>query len=86
MQIIHFYQNRGEIMNSLLISKLKIDILIRKQLLNILLSFMNPTSNIMVFLSQNLDKYITLYQKNLFSIYINTNDKNGPNKLNNIAA
>lgn len=73
-------------MNFLLTNKLKVDILIRKHLLNLLLCFINPTSNIIVFLSQNLDKYIALYQKNLFSMYINTNDKNGPNKFNDIAA
>lgn len=60
-------------MNFIILSKLKLSIFIRKQLLNILLIFMYPTNNIMVALSQDLDKYIVLYQKRLFSIYIHNN-------------
>lgn len=68
-------------MNFLILSKLKLSIFIRKQLLNILLIFLYPTNNIMVALSQDLDKYIVLYQKRLFSIYINDNESNKIDKL-----
>lgn len=70
-------------MNFLVLKKLRLNILIRKHLINILLEFMNPTNNIMVILSQNLDKHIVLYQKKLFSIYINNNDLD---KFNDAAA
>ncbi|WP_293978390.1 Spo0E family sporulation regulatory protein-aspartic acid phosphatase [uncultured Clostridium sp.] len=68
-------------MNFLVLRKLKLSILIRKQLINILLSFLMPTNNIMVALSQNLDKYIVLYQKRLFSIYIHNKVSEEINKL-----
>ena len=68
-------------MNFLVLRKLKLSILIRKQLINILLSFLMPTNSIMVALSQNLDKYIVLYQKRLFSIYIHNKVSEEINKL-----
>ena len=37
----------------------------RKKILNILLRFMSPTNKLMIYLSQNLDRYVTLYQKHL---------------------
>lgn len=37
----------------------------RKKLLNILLLFLSPTNKLMVNLSQDLDKYISQYQKQL---------------------
>ncbi|WP_294371978.1 Spo0E family sporulation regulatory protein-aspartic acid phosphatase [uncultured Clostridium sp.] len=71
-------------MNFLILNKLKFSIFIRKQLINILLIFLYPTTDIMVALSQDLDKYIVLYQKKLFSIYIHNNSNS--NKLKKFAA
>lgn len=51
------------------LSKLKCNVLIRKCLLNLLLLFISPRNNFIVSLSQNLDKYIVLYQKELISTY-----------------
>lgn len=68
----------------LILNKLKFSIFIRKQLINILLIFLYPTTDIMVALSQDLDKYIVLYQKKLFSIYIHNNSNS--NKLKKFAA
>lgn len=56
-------------MNFLSIIKLKADIIIRKQLLNVLLMLFSPTNSLTVFMSQNLDKHIVIQQKLLFSIY-----------------
>ncbi|MBE6062033.1 MAG: hypothetical protein E7207_00400 [Clostridium butyricum] len=56
-------------MNFLLIIKLKADIIIRKQLLNLFLILFSPTNSLTVLLSQNLDKYIVKHQKQLFLIY-----------------
>lgn len=50
-------------------SKLKCNILLRKHLLNLLLLFFSPSTKFMIALSQNLDKFIVLYQKELFSSY-----------------
>ena len=64
-------------MNFLILFRLKLSIFLRKMLLSFLLNFMYPTNTIMVALSQNLDKYIVLYQKKLFSIYVhNSNNDN----------
>ena len=49
--------------------KLKCNILFRKHLLNLLLLFFSPSNKFMIALSQNLDKYIVLYQKKLISAY-----------------
>jgi hypothetical protein len=68
-------------MNFLVLTKLKMSILIRKHILSMLLIFLHPTAKIMVFLSQDLDKYIVLYQKRLFSIYIHNNMSNKGNKF-----
>lgn len=50
-------------------SKLKCNILFRKHLINLLLLFFPPSTKFMIALSQNLDKFIVLYQKELFSLY-----------------
>lgn len=47
----------------------KCNILIRKLFLNLLLAFIYPTNKMIVVLSQNLDKYIVLYQKELYINY-----------------
>lgn len=56
-------------------SKLKCNILFRKNLINLLLLFFSPSTKFMIALSQNLDKFIVLYQKELFSLY-NHNQNN----------
>ncbi|WP_160690709.1 hypothetical protein [Clostridium sp. C2-6-12] len=56
-------------MKKYVFSKLKCNIFIRKHLLNLLLLFFSPRTKFMITLSQNLDKYIVLYQKELFSSY-----------------
>ena len=60
---------RGVIMKFLVLIKLKYNILFRKHLLNLLLLFFSPRYNFIIILSQNLDKHIVLYQKELFSEY-----------------
>lgn len=49
--------------------KLKCNLLIRKCLLNLLLLFISPRNKFIISLSQNLDKYIVLYQKELIFVY-----------------
>jgi len=56
-------------MKSLILIKLKRNILFRKYFLNLLLLFFSPRTKFIIILSQNLDKYIVLYQKELFSTY-----------------
>lgn len=56
-------------MKKYVFSKLKCNIFIRKHLLNLLLLFFSPRTKFMIALSQNLDKFIVLYQKELFSSY-----------------
>lgn len=41
---------------------LKRKILIRKTLLNVLLKYFAPTNRYIIYLSQNLDKHISIYQ------------------------
>lgn len=48
---------------------LRCNILFRKNLLNLLLMILSPTNKLVVALSQNLDKYIVLYQKKSFFKY-----------------
>ncbi|AWK52377.1 hypothetical protein DIC82_15845 [Clostridium beijerinckii] len=54
---------------------IKLKILVRKVLLNILLIIFSTRNKYIVALSQNLDKHIVLYQKELllFYFYDNTN-------------
>ena len=63
--------------------KLKCNISFRKHLLNLLLLFFSPSKHFMIALSQNLDKYIVLYQKELSSIY---NKQHKSKSINEIAA
>lgn len=56
-------------MKKYVFSKLKCNIFLRKQLLNLLLLFFSPRTKFMIALSQNLDKFIVLYQKELFYSY-----------------
>lgn len=56
-------------MKKYVFSKLKCSIFIRKHLLNLLLLFFSPRTKFMIALSQNLDKFIVLYQKELFTSY-----------------
>ena len=56
-------------MKSLILIKLKRNILFRKYFLDLLLLLFSPRTKFIIILSQNLDKYIVLYQKELFSTY-----------------
>ncbi|MVX62148.1 hypothetical protein GKZ28_00340 [Clostridium chromiireducens] len=49
--------------------KLKCNISFRRHLLNLLLLFFSPSKRFIIALSQNLDKHIVLYQKELNSLY-----------------
>lgn len=49
--------------------KLKHNIRFRKFLLNLSLLIISPTNKVALMLSQNLDKHITLKQKELFEEY-----------------
>ena len=60
---------RGVIMKYLEYVILRCNILFRKNLLNLLLMILSPTNKLVVALSQNLDKYIVLYQKKSFFKY-----------------
>lgn len=51
-------------------TRLEDKILIRKTLLNILLKYLSPTSSLIVYISQDLDKLIFLSQKKLYSKYL----------------
>lgn len=63
---------------------LKCNILFRKNLLNLLLMILSPTNKLVVALSQDLDKYIVLYQKKSFFKYKYNN--NIPLNIKEIAA
>lgn len=56
-------------MKLLVFIKLKCNILFRKHFLNLLLLFFSPRKKFIIILSQNLDKHIVSYQKELFSEY-----------------
>ena len=56
-------------MKFLVLIKFKCNIVFRKTFLNLLLLFFSPRNNFIIILSQNLDKHIVLYQKELFSEY-----------------
>lgn len=56
--------------------KLKNKIKFRKKLLNFLLLFMKPTNCIMVYLSQDLDNYITLLQNRMYRKHCKQNYNN----------
>ena len=56
-------------MKFLVLIKLKCNILFRKHFLDLLLLFFSPRTKFIIILSQNLDKHIVLYQKELFSTY-----------------
>ncbi|MDY6013299.1 Spo0E family sporulation regulatory protein-aspartic acid phosphatase [Clostridium sp.] len=46
----------------------------RKFLLNLSLKYLSPSNKLIIIISQNLDKYINLYQSNLYKI--NTSNNN----------
>lgn len=62
-------EKRGVFMKTWIFYKLKCNLILRKTLLNLLLLFFQPSNKFIVYLSQNLDKHIVLYQKELVSIY-----------------
>lgn len=72
-------------MNIFLNIKLNINIFIRKQLLNFSLKLLSPTNSLTVALSQNLDKYILMYQREIFCTYKNKHNDYSDN-LNEAAA
>lgn len=63
---------------------LKCNILFRKNLLNFLLRILCPTNRLVVMVSQNLDKYIVLYQKKSLLKY--KSHHNMPLNIKEIAA
>ena len=56
-------------MKAISIFKLKCNIRFRKFLLNLMLVAISPTNRLTIKLSQNLDKHIVLYQKELLIKY-----------------
>lgn len=62
-------------MNYLGLWEIKLRILSRKLLLNLLLLVFSTRNNFIVTLSQDLDKYIVLYQKELFMLHSPNNAK-----------
>ncbi len=52
-------------MKKMRVFKLKCNVLVRKFFLNLMLVAMSPTNKIVIIISQNLDKHIVLYQKEL---------------------
>jgi hypothetical protein len=53
-------------MKGIKLVKLKYNIILGKYILNLTLFFISPKSRIVLMLSQNLDKHITLQQKVLY--------------------
>lgn len=56
-------------MRGISVFKLKCNICFRKFLLNLMLVAVSPTNSLAIKLSQNLDKHIVLYQKELLIKY-----------------
>lgn len=46
----------------------------RKFLLNLSLKYLSPSNKLIIIISQNLDKYINLYQSNLYKINASNNN------------
>ncbi len=76
-------KKEGEIMKTWISYKLKYNLLFRKNLLNLLLLFFSPRNKFMITLSQNLDKHIAIYQKELAYIY---KKKHSPKPMSELAA
>lgn len=72
---------RGEIMRTWIFFKLKCNILLRKSLINLLLLFFSPSKTFIINLSQNLDKYIVLYQKELILTYYKQHNSKSIKKI-----
>ena len=64
---------------------IKCKILLKKNILNFLLLFFCPSNKLMIVVSQNLDKSIVQYQKQLLA-KINNSDENNSKYFKNIAA
>ena len=56
-------------MKGIKLVKLKYNIILRKFILNLTLFFISPKSRIVLMLSQNLDKHITLQQRVIYKEY-----------------
>ena len=65
-------------MDILCVYIIKFNVYIRKKLLNLLLLLFSPRKKFMISLSQNLDKYIVLYQKLLFKEHNKKNTISSP--------
>lgn len=60
---------RGVIMINLKLFQLKFRILLRKSILNKMLSFLLPNNKFVIIVSQNLDKHIVAYHKKMHEVY-----------------
>ncbi|AQR96579.1 hypothetical protein CLSAP_39030 [Clostridium saccharoperbutylacetonicum] len=56
-------------MNKYTLLRLRCNILIRKFILNSLLSVLRPSNKLVIIISQNLDKHIVVYHKRIHNIY-----------------
>ncbi|AGF57904.1 hypothetical protein B0P06_003786 [Clostridium saccharoperbutylacetonicum] len=56
-------------MNKYTLLRLRCNILIRKFILNSLLSVLRPSNKLVIIISQNLDKHIVAYHKRIHNIY-----------------
>lgn len=77
---------RGVYMKLISFTAIKCKILLKKNILNFLLLFFCPSHKFMIFVSQNLDKSIVKYQKQLLEKNSGTNDNNDSKYLKKIAA
>lgn len=76
---------RGVYMKLISFTAIKCKILLKKNILNFLLLFFCPSNKLMIVVSQNLDKSIVQYQKQLLA-KINNSDENNSKYFKNIAA
>ena len=63
-----------------MINKFKKKILFKKALLNFLLRFLSPSNKIIIYISQDLDKLISRYQKNIYIVYTRKKLRSSPLK------
>ena len=63
-----------------MINKFKKKILFKKALLNFLLRYLSPSNKIIIYISQDLDKLISRYQKYIYTRYTRKNLRSSPLK------
>lgn len=51
-------------------------LILKKSLLNFLLGYLSPSNKLVIYLSQDLDKLISKYQKGLYTKYKRKNSQN----------